>query len=146
MSINDLYSSFSVKTEDELVKVCLSMLKMNDLLREQAKHDKNQLIALHEELNRQHNQLSKLNHDFTDFEKQSHEQSQIVHYALRRRSHTRHRILELSHASSERFIKDSLLELYNDDGTSDESESDNDSEDIMDWGHSMIFNSFTKKE
>ena len=148
MSINDLYSTFSVKTEDELVKACLSMLKMNDLIREQAKHDKNQLIALHEELNRQHNQLSKLNHDFTDFEKQSHEQSQIVHYALRRRSHTRHRILELSHASSERFIKDSLLELVNDEDTSDESESESDTEtkDIMDWGHSMIFDSFKKKE
>ena len=124
MSFNDLYSIFSVKTEDELVKACLTIKKMNELLREQAKHDKNQLIILYEELERQHKQLSQLNHVFTDFEKQSHEQSQLIYDALRRRSHTRHRILELSQASGEAFIKDALLELYNDNDTSDESESD----------------------
>jgi hypothetical protein len=124
MSLNDLYSTFSAHTEDELVKACLTMSKMNTLLREQAQHDKNQLIILHQELERQHKQLTQLNRVFTDFEKQSQEQCLLMHDALRKRSHTRHRILELSEASSEHFIKDALLELYNDNDTSDESESD----------------------
>jgi hypothetical protein len=124
MSLNDLYSTFSVDTEDELVKACLTMAKMNTLLREQAQHDKKQLIILHEELERQHKQLFQLNRVFTDFEKQSQEQCQLIHDALRKRSHTRHRILELSEASGEHFIKDALLELYNNNDTSDDSESD----------------------
>lgn len=127
MSLNDLYSTFSVKTEEELVKTCITMLKMNTLLREQAQHDKNKLIILHKELERQHKQLAQLNRVFTDLEKQSHEQSQLMYDALRKRSHTRHRIQELSQASREVFIKDALLELYNDNDTSDESGSDTES-------------------
>ncbi len=124
MSLNDLYSTFSVNTEEELVKACFVMAKMNALLRKQAQHDKNKLIILHDELERQHKQLAQLNRVFTDFEKQSHEQSQLMHNELRKRSHMRHRILELSEASGEHFIKDALLELYNDNDTSDDSESD----------------------